>query len=98
VWLQHYFQKGIECAEKEAIEAKAKARHERMNAAPKIMTAAEAEKLKLEKKKNHDDEHHHDPNHVCMHGHGFEELPDKILIIERPKTEAVVTKNRVKGT
>ena len=46
MWLQHYFKKGIECAEKEAIEAEAKARHERMNAAPKIMTATEAEKLK----------------------------------------------------
>jgi len=48
-----------------------------MVAAPKIMTANEAEKLKEKRKKDHADEHGAD--HDCKHG--FEEHYDKILVI-----------------
>ena len=58
-----------------------------MVAAPKIMTANEAEKLKEKRKKDHADEHGAD--HDCKHG--FEEHYDKILVIQRPKEDNTPT-------
>ena len=57
-----------------------------MVAAPKIMTAAEAEKYKKKMEQDHENEH---GDHDCQHG--FEEHYDKILVIERPKEEKVTT-------
>ena len=45
VWLNYFFAKGLKIQEEEKVKAEDKARHERMIAAPKIMTATEAEKL-----------------------------------------------------
>ena len=53
-----------------------------MAAAPKILTADEAEKLK---QKQIDDHNH---NHKAGCNHKIEEHHDKIIIIERPREEA----------
>lgn len=67
-----------------------------MKAAPKIMTATEAEEYKKKKEEEHAKMHAAGIEHTCKHH--FEEHHDKILVIEKRKTEEPIeTKRKKKG-